>query len=164
MIRTQKGASTLQTCLVIGGVVLAVGALGPRFAAEVGAASGQATTGAAKAAVAATAAGAATVCAPGGLDHLCAAVPASKKTLDEQARQRQQATSATTIPVPQPYGPANGPIRPLPSVRPVAPAEPTAGRPQLGDAPEGGLIGDIPVLGPVIEGGLKELAPVVKAP
>lgn len=91
------------------------------------------------------------------INHVC---PANANKLDEQARQRQQATSATTIPVPQPYGPANGPIRPLPSVRPVAPAEPTGGRPQLGDAPEGGLIGKIPEIGKALEGGLKEIAPV----
>lgn len=87
------------------------------------------------------------------VNHVC---PANGNKLDEQARQRQ--TTATSTPQPQPYGPANGPIRPLPSVTPAAPPEPT---PRAIGESTGGLLGKlIPELAPVIEGGLKAIGPV----
>ena len=68
-------------------------------------------------------------------------------------------TPPTSAPAaPKPYGPPNGPVRQLPSQTP--PPNPRGGLPSIGDAPSGGLLGDVPVLG----GALRELTgPALKA-
>lgn len=97
-------------------------------------------------------------------DHIC---PANGNRLDEQRSQR--ATPPTSAAAePQPYGPANGKVHPLPSVADAQPeAAGRASLPQIGETatggPLGGLIAELPAIGPALSQGLKAL-PAAGAP
>lgn len=97
------------------------------------------------------------VCADDGLNHLCA-LPANSERMSAPP----PTSVATAPPKPQPYGAPNGPIKPLPSVTPAAPKPqigPAPDEPVLSGPPPGGILGELPGVGPVIN----ELGPALKA-
>lgn len=174
-----------KTILWIVAGVLALGMLGPTAAHKLGEVAARGGADAAKGATGA-AAGAATesatnipetVC-PAGLAGLRCAAPISHPVdmanlARAKAARAQQATPPTTMPPqppePKPYGPGTG----RPYVAPAAPAPPPpppatgSGRPQIGEAPTGGPLGEaleaVPAIGPAVAQaltqGLKALPP-----
>lgn len=174
-----------KTILWIVAGVLALGMLGPTAAHKLGEVAARGGADAAKGATGA-AAGAATesatnipetVC-PAGLAGLRCAAPISHPVdmvnlARAKAARAQQATPPTTMPPqppePKPYGPGTG----RPYVAPAVPAPPPAppasgsGRPQIGEAPTGGPLGEaleaVPAIGPAVAQaltqGLKALPP-----
>lgn len=136
--------------LWLGVAVVALVLIGPSLAAK-------GTNAAIKAGVQTATETATGVCAEDGLNHACA-LPANGN--------RMATPPPTTIPVPKPYGPPNGPVRKLPSEMPP-PTMPPADEPVLsgpsGGGPLGELLEQVPEIGPALEGGVQALGPGLKA-
>lgn len=56
----------------------------------------------------------------------------------------------TTIPTAKPYGPPNGPVKPLPSQMPPPTIPPKSDLPTLEGGGGGGILGELPGVGPII--------------
>lgn len=150
--------------------VIALGTLGPQFSNWAGQQAAKGGTAAAKGAAAATAGAAGNVCGPDVTNALvCAAVPMNPAgdAANMAGVRARVYTPPTTVAAPRPYGEPNGPVRQLPSATPVTappPADPPSSRPEIGQmSSEGGLLGELPVVGPALTAGLKALPEAVKA-